>query len=164
MYQESSLDVFISASLQYPELSAVRYEANQETLILEAALQGTLEPSEQDAFCQLVTSAVRLFHRLRGSEPGRMSLDYRPYLEGVTLLRYQRDSRTISEEETELFVGLLRDRYPVQLYRDDTLTTVEESFKKQVKRNLIKKINQEKTRPNSFLSYREGGRLVVFNK
>lgn len=164
MYQDSGLDVFISASLNYPELSAVRYEADHEQLIFEAALQGELSPEKQVAFEQQVIAAVKLFHSFKGTEPRWISLEYRNYAPGLILLRYHRDSYTISEEETQLYIELLADAFKNQIYRDSTNMEIEESVKRKVKRNLIQKISREDAETNRFLSYREGGRVLVFNK
>ena len=164
MYQDSGLDVFISASLKYPELSAVRYEADQERLIFEAALQGEVSLEKQAEFEQQVVAAVKLFHSLKGTEPRWISLEYRHYAPGLILLRYHRDSYSVSEEETELFIELLADAFQDQIYRDSTNMEIEESVKRKVKRNLIQKISREDAETNRFLSYREGGRVLVFNK
>lgn len=164
MYQDSGLDVFISASLKYPELSAVRYEADQEQLIFEAALQGELSSEKQTAFEQRVISAVKLFHSFKGTEPRWISLEYRHYAPGLILLRYRRDSYTVSEEETQLYIELLADAFKNQVYRDSANMEIEESVKMKVKRNLIQKISREDAETNRFLSYREGGRVLVFNK
>lgn len=164
MYEDSGLDVFISASLKYPELSAVRYEADHQQLIFEVALQGELSPEKQAQFEQQVIDAVKLFHSIKGTEPRWISLECRHYAPGLILLRYHRDSYSISEEETELFIGLLADAFKDQIYRDSTNIEVEESVKRKVKRNLIQKINREDAETNRFLSYREGGRVLVFNK
>ena len=164
MYQDSGLDVFISASLKYPELSAVRYEADQERLIFEAALQGEVSLEKQAEFEQQVVAAVKLFHSIKGTEPRWISLDYRQYAPGLILLRYHRDSYSVSEEETELFIELLADAFLDQIFRDSTNMEIEESVKRKVKRNLIQKISREDAETNRFLSYREGGRVLVFNK
>ncbi|MGI6435686.1 MAG: hypothetical protein ACOX0F_10040 [Syntrophomonadaceae bacterium] len=164
MYQDSGLDVFISASLKYPELSAVRYEADQEQLIFEAALQGDLSPEKQASFEQQIIAAVKLFHSFKGTEPRWISLEFRNYAPGLILLRYHRDSHSICEEETELFIDLLAAAFKNQVYKDCATMEVEESVKRKVKRNLIQKISRENVETNRFLSYREGGRVLVFNK
>lgn len=165
MYQNSGLDVFISASLKYPELSAVRYEADQEQLIFEIALQGSLRPGEQSSFEKQTIAAVKLFHNIRGTEPRWISLEFRNYApSGLILLRYVRDSHSICEEETELFIGLLASVFKDRVYQDCAAVKVEESVKRKVKRDLMQKISKENVETNRFLSYREGGRVLVFNK
>ncbi len=164
MYQNSGLDVFISASLKYPELSAVKYEADQEQLIFEVALQGDVSQDEQDNFGQQLAAALRLFHSLKGTEPRWISLKFSNYAPGLILLRYHRDSYSICEEETGLFIELLAAFFRNKIYQDCTAMRVKESVKRKVKRDLIQKISKENMETNAFLSYREGERVLVFNK
>lgn len=47
MTNNTGLDIFISASLKYPELNTIKYQANRELIIFEIALKGKLQLSRK---------------------------------------------------------------------------------------------------------------------
>ena len=165
MQENAGLDIFISVLLRYPEFNAVKYNAAKGEIKIEVALQGEIEADKQEAFIAEAQKCVALFHKLSSLETGKIKATFKEYSQSdLTFLSYHRDVESLSEEEVELFAGLLQKSFNELIIRDSGKIIAEDGFKEQIKENLLYKINSEKTSTSNFLAYRDHGRVLVFNK
>ncbi|NLO22649.1 MAG: hypothetical protein GX119_11765 [Syntrophomonadaceae bacterium] len=165
MQDNAGLDIFISVLLRYPQFNAVKYDAAKGKIKIEVALQGEIEKDKQDGFITEAKKCVALYHKLSSLETGIIKIIFKEYSQSdLTFLSYHRDVQSLSEEEVELFAGLLQKSFHEFIIRDSGKIIAEDGFKEQVKENLLYKINRSKTSTNKFLAYRDHGRVLVFNK
>lgn len=165
MEENAGLDIFISVLLRYPEFNAVKYNAAKGEIKIEVALQGEIEADKKNGFIAEAKKCVALFHKLSRLETGIIRITFKEYSQSdLTFLSYHRDVESLSEEEVELFAGLLQESFNELIIRDSGKIIAEDGFKEQIKENLLYKINSEKTSTSNFLAYRDHGRVLVFNK
>lgn len=163
MTEEAGLDIFISVSLRYPELNAVKYEAEQDRIILEIAHKGSIIQCQQEHFVTKAKDCLSLFHKLSERKPVLVDFDFIEK-SNVTFIRFYRDVVSLSEEEINLFMNLLKDEFTDILHEESICIVTEESFKLQVKNNLLRKIQKDDMHTSNFFSCRDNGRVLVFNE
>ncbi|MDD3267737.1 MAG: hypothetical protein PHX14_00315 [Syntrophomonadaceae bacterium] len=162
MKNDCGLDIFISISLKYPELNAVKYQADQEKIFLELALKQDIDKRHKETFIRKLEDCLRIFHRLSSTWPSLMDLSFQEN-GGVSFLRVYRDINTLVEEEIELLLLMVREEFKDLLFQNDDRIILEDSVKKRLKKNLLSKINTGNLGATNFLAYRQEGRVLVFN-
>jgi hypothetical protein len=70
MTSGNGLDLFISISLTYPELNAVRYESQTDIIGLDIALQGEVDKPTQDRFITKVNQHMHFYYTCRINSHG----------------------------------------------------------------------------------------------
>ena len=112
MQDNAGLDLFISVLLRHPEFNAVKYNAAKGEIKIEVALQGEIEVDKQELFIAEAQKCVALFNKLSSLETGNIRITFKEYKKSdLTFLSYQRDVESLSEEEVELFAGLLQKSF-----------------------------------------------------
>ncbi len=165
MENNAGLDIFISVLLRYPEFNAVKYDAANGEIRIEVALQGEIKKESQDSFISETMKCVGLFHILSGIKTSIIKTRFEEYgKSNLTFLRYNRDVESLTEGEVEVFAGLLQKSFNEFIIRDSGKIITEDVLKNRIKKNLLYKINREKTSSSNFLAYRDHGRVLVFNK
>lgn len=162
MNSDWGLDIFISISLKYPELNAVKYQADQEIMFLELALNQNIDKAHKQAFIKKAEDCLLIFHRLSASSPSLLNLSFEEN-GGVNFLRVYRDIKTLEEQEIELLLFMVREEFKDLLFQADERIIVEDSVKKRLKKDLLNRINTGNVGATNFLAYRQEGRVLVFN-
>lgn len=160
MTNNTGLDIFISASLKYPELNAIKFQTDRELIIFEFAIKGRIAFQQKTLFEQKTKDCLNLFYKMKDKQAVSLDYEFREN-SGISLLRFYRDVKSLSEEEIELFVLLLREHFADLLLRDNNSIIAEDSLKRQLKKNLLSKAGNEKA--TDFFAYREEGRVFVYN-
>jgi hypothetical protein len=162
MNSGNGLDLFISISLTYPELNAVRYDADHNIISLEVAVQGEISAEEEKSFLHCINQSLDLYHR-RKILSAEVSKVYVRRLDEICLLHFERDMGTMSEGEMELVINLIQDNYPNRIIFDRGESITEEPFKHRVKQNLLRSISKNEDK-HHYLAFRKKGRVLVFQK
>lgn len=162
MNSANGLDLFISISLTYPELNAVRYDADHNIIGLEVAVQGEISADEERSFLHCIYRNLDLYHQYQIID-AKVTKVYLRRLKGLCLLHYERDMGTMSEEEMELVINLIQDSFPNRIIFDWGESITEEPFKHRVKQNLLRNISKNEDK-HYFLAFRKKGRVLVFQK
>ncbi|QGT99637.1 hypothetical protein SYNTR_1044 [Candidatus Syntrophocurvum alkaliphilum] len=163
MTNTNGLDMFISISVQFSEFSSIKYEADNNIIKLELALEGVLEEEGKQEFITNINKCLDCLHKLRNSNPQISKLTFED-LPGITLISFYRDAETLTEEELHLFTTMLKESFNSLIIREEENMLSLEYYKKEIKKSLLKKINKTNTPSNNFFAYREEGRVFVFNK
>ena len=163
MVNESGLDAMISVFIRYSELSAVKYDVKSDTIQIETALNDNINEEKRCKFIARCRQSMDLFYRMTRVEPVQFALKFIEN-SGITILRLYRDSKTLREQEMELFVQLLRQEFASLLIRDDNDIAALANQSIDVKATLLKKIKQSHDSYHSIFAYRDEGRVFVFNK
>jgi hypothetical protein len=163
MGHDEGLDALLSAFICNPELSSVKYDGKKDIIKIEAALNAAINEADRTEFLNRCSQSIRLLMKTRGVEPVYFQLGFQES-SGVTILRLYRDSLTLSEEEIELYVKLLRQSFYTLLISDDQDLGAGAFFNGELKRTLLKKIKQSQDDFQNIFAYRNEGRVYVFNK
>jgi len=163
MIDNSGLDIFIATSLKYPELNAVKYQADKDRIILEVALNGNIITQQRKRFIEKTVARLSILHKLSQKTPLLLELAFKE-VSGMTFLRFYRDIKSLTEEEIELFILFLREDFSDLLLGDKSTIITEDSFKRKVKKNLLQKIIKDNNDTTIFFANREEGRVFVYNK
>lgn len=161
MTNGSGLDIFLTISLKYPELNAVRYLVDKHQIILEVALQGNID-YQKKTFTEKMRKHLSLLHKLSNKEPVLLELGFKEVAE-ITFLRFCRDVSSLTEEEIELFLSLLMQDFSGMIIKDPENLTCKDTLNTKTKRNLLKKMTTDNS-VTDFFAYREQGKVFVFNK
>lgn len=163
MTSGNGLDLFISISLTYPELNAVRYESQTDIIGLDIALQGEVDKPTQDRFITKVNQHMHFYYHMQNKQPWRSLIEFKSLGE-ITLIRVERDIITMSEDEMDLLLQLIRDTFSADRIIGDIRESItEEPYKLRVKQNLLRRINKEEAK-HHFVAFREQGTVKVFQK
>lgn len=163
MTNNSGLDIFITISLKYPELNRVKYQVDKDQIILEVALKENVVNHKRNTFIEKIDAHLSLLHKLSHKKPILLELDFKE-VSGITFLRFYRDTKSLTEEEIELFFLLLMEDFSDLIIKDSESIVTGDFFKNKVKRNLLRKMVSESSSVTNFFAYREAGRVFVFNK
>lgn len=163
MVSESGLDAIISVFIRHSELSAVKYDVKSDTVKIETALNVNVNEEKRSRFMARCRQSMALFYRMTKMEPVQFALKFIEN-SGVTILRLYRDSKTLQEQEMELFVRLLKQEFASLLIRDDNDIASLANQSHDIKKHVLQKIMQSYDSYHSIFAYRDEGRVFVFNK
>jgi len=163
MGRESGLDAIISAFIRNPELSSVKYDVKKDIIKVEAALSNSISEETRTRFLNRCCQSLQILYRTTKLKPDYIQLSFVENA-GITILRLFRDSHTLSEEEVELFVQLLRQSFAALLIKDNNDIAAGAVLTGEIKKNLLNKIRQSNESYQNIFAYRDQGRVFVFNK
>lgn len=162
MAEKSGLEMSISIFVHYRELNSVKYDAKQGRFKIEVALKGIIEDKILAEFKDKMSATLNLYYNLSHVKPLLFDVEYTTQA-GITLISLYRDVKSLSEEEIELFVLMLRENFSSLLIIDETNVLVsEETYAREIKRNLLH--NHKTADSRNFFGYRDHGTMFVFNK
>ncbi|MGI6452019.1 MAG: hypothetical protein ACOX0E_00815 [Syntrophomonadaceae bacterium] len=162
MESNSGLDIFIAASVKYPELNAVKYQADKERISLELALKSIIDHKSFESFIFKLKEAQNLYYQLTANKPELLNIGYE-HNSGFTFICFERDVKTLTEGEIEIFAQIAKETFAELLLMDESVARAKDSEKSKIKKNLLRKINRNYNGSTNFFSYREEGRVFVFN-
>lgn len=160
---ETGLEIFLNVSVNFPEINIVKYDYNSDLLIIEVALGREIEQEQEEQFITRGRECIQLLHNLKETRPEIFSIKFKR-LAGLTFLRYYRDVKSLGESEISLLISLLRDEFYDCLLDDGKTALTFDSCKKQVKRDLLRQLNNYQNNTGYLFAYRDQGRLCMFNR
>lgn len=160
---QQGIDVLISAFVHYPELSAVKYEAQKDILKIEILLNAKLPDQVLDQFIDSVKQCLKLYFNLSHTSPRLTEIKYSRSSD-ITLLKIYRDAGSLSEKEMELYILLLREKFNNILVREQNSRMSEASCEKHIKRNMLQADKNGTLANATLFAYRDEGTMFVFNK
>jgi hypothetical protein len=142
----------------------VTFDPEGHVLRFTLLVRGRLSPEAFSGLRELVVDSVDAFGQLQGMQPRALSLD-RTTFRGVTAIEFTRDVETLSREEIAMLIGLLRDRFAEGLVVETDGGLVEEELivQEQLIDAALDDLRDARGLQN-LIAYREGGRVLVFNK
>ncbi len=162
MHERPGLESAMSAFIRYAELSSVKYDAKLDIIKVEIALNDGIQDEQKKGFLTRYTQCIRLYNNIVGVEPIYNNLKVIDNSD-ITILRLYRDGSTLTEEEIELFVGLVRQEFASFLIRDDNIMAAA-VLSGDEKSNLLSKIRKSNDSYRNIFAYRDKGKVFVFNK
>jgi hypothetical protein len=161
--QDRGIDVLISAFVHYSELSVVKYEGHRDILKIEVLLNAKVEDDILEKFIASVKQCLKLYFNLSHTQPGLVEINYSRSAD-ITLLKICRDAQSLSKNEIELLISLLREQFNSILVREQNSKISDASFERQIKRSILQAERNATTSKSTLFAYRDEGTMFVFNK
>ena len=159
---DSSLEILINVPLKHPEVNAVKFTADKKTIALQFALKGLPGGADLNEFNENIRKAGKIYHGIMGNSVIIMELAVNE-IEGVTFISLFRDEESISEEEIDIYIALLKEKYDHYLIKDRINIEKQDSYKRRLKNSLKHKLH-EAHNCSYFWAFRQGGKVFVLNR
>jgi len=156
--------LLVSILLRFPEVGSVTFDPERHAMRFTLLVRGRLSAKAYGDLRDLVTDSVTAFGLLQGAEPRLLQLE-RTTFRGVTAVEFARDVETLSREEIGMLISLLRDRFGDGLVVETDGGLLEEDLlvQEQLIDAALDDLRDARGQQN-LIAYREGGRVLVFNK
>lgn len=159
----SQAGLLVSILLRFPEVGSVKFDPQTHVLRFTLLLRGRMSDPAYSALRELVGDSVGALGALQGTEARTLGLD-RTTFGGVTAIEFARDVETLSRDEIAMLIALLRDRFSDSLVVEtDGLVEEEQLVQEQLIDAALDDLRDMRGQQN-LIAYREGGRVLVFNK
>ncbi|MGS0764674.1 hypothetical protein [Syntrophomonas curvata] len=158
---ETGLEIFLNVSVNFPEINIVKYEYNNDLLIIEVVLTREIDSTQKESFISKAQQHINALHTLNRSKPETLSIRFKS-VGGLTFLRLYRDAQTLGGKEINLFMTLLGEEF-YDCLLDEGNSTARPSFRRQVEKDLLKKLGASSNTDYLF-AYRDHGKLCMFNR
>lgn len=159
-----SAGLLVSILLRFPEVGSVTFDPHSHALCFTLLLKQRMVADGFRRLQVLVLESVAAFSFLQGIEPRLVDIN-RTSLQGLTAIEISRDVETLTREEISLLIGLMRARFSDGLVVESDSGLMEEDLI--VQEQLIDEALddlRETQQQHNLIAYREGGRVLVFNK
>ncbi|MGI5920273.1 MAG: hypothetical protein ACOX6I_00800 [Syntrophomonadaceae bacterium] len=164
MAEKSGLDISIAVFVHYRELNFLKYDAAAGKLKIEVALEGLPDKEKLDSFAENTRNSLLLYYKLSKVEAESVDITWHTQA-GITLITLSRDIHSLSEEEIDLFMSLVKASFSTMLIIDKTKdVTAEEKYTREIKRSLAHNRNLNSVSSKNFFGFRDRGTMFVFNK
>ncbi|HHY15527.1 MAG TPA: hypothetical protein GX521_05590 [Firmicutes bacterium] len=157
----SQVDLLVSLLVRYPEIGAVHYEPQEKALRFIYLVRDGEESSDLAFFPDIYKSHLSIFHKLKKTEPSVNSLKV-THNSQLAVLEIRRDLATLSIEELNLSIELLRDCCGAALVREGQADAAEDEWEHN---DLIEALLAAASLvgPERLTGFRQDGRVLVFS-
>ena len=157
-YLNYSTGLLVSILLRYPEVGTISCSQKQQALVLKFLVAKDCE--YEGLKCKL-TQALEMFHKIEGRKMKLLSIER--YQRDLDLLVITRDLGSITQNEVNLIVEIIKKELGKQLIIDESSLLEEEIvFQEEVINHMLAAIRSNGTEKN-ITALREDGRVLVFN-
>lgn len=159
-----SAGLLVSILLRFPEVGSVTYDPGDHSLTFTMLFRGKLSAPDFASLRELVVESVLTLAALQGTDTRVVDVE-RTSLKGVTALVILRDAETLTREEIAMLIALIRDRSGDAMVVEAEGGLVEEDLlmQEQLIDAALDDLRDARQQHN-LIAYREGGRVMVFNK
>lgn len=158
------VNLLISILVRYPEVGAIDYNPETQSLKLTFMLSGTPTDSEFGSAKRIICDSMAAYHLLEGYENTLADISM-SICEQVTMLKIVRDVKTLSKGEITLIITLLRDGFKNKLITDQNDSMLEEDLliQEELIEDMLENLKKDHA-GHKLIGIREDGRVLVFNK
>ncbi|RNC28989.1 MAG: hypothetical protein AWM53_00909 [Candidatus Dichloromethanomonas elyunquensis] len=157
-YLNYSTGLLVSILLRYPEIGTISCCKQQQTLILKFIM--SKESNFESLQAQLI-QALEIFHKIEGRKMKLCCIE--KYEQELDLLIITRDLQSITQNEINLIVGILKSELGKNLIMEDNnLLEDEILLQEEVISYMLTAIRSQGTE-KSITAVREDGKVLVFN-
>lgn len=159
-----SAGLLVSILLRFPEVGSVTYDPAHHALRFTMLFRGKLTAQGFAELRHLVTESVLALSMLQGAEARTIDVE-RTTFKGVTALGVLRDVESLTREEIAMLIALIRDRFGDGMVVEAEGGLIEEDLlvQEQLIDAALDDLRDARQHQN-LIAYREGGRVMVFNK
>ncbi|HEX3015399.1 MAG TPA: hypothetical protein VHQ46_03345 [Desulfobacteria bacterium] len=153
--------LLISILLRYPEIGTINVDQELQLLKLTFFLNKELTAAQQ--FVKPLSEAISLFNELEGRECRVCELCFRDN-EGFLALEVKRDIETVTYNELNLLIDILREDFSDSLLTDlgEDVSEDELLMQEEIIKHMLESLHDNPLDKN-MVALREEGRVLVFN-
>jgi hypothetical protein len=157
-----SVGLLISILVRFPEVGTINLDQNDQLLKFTFLLSEAEE--EFTNYHQCLSDSITLFNQLEGRTCRVCNLSFHED-EGIVTLELRRDVETVTQNEINLVIDLLRQQFGEALVTDQGEEIPEEELEMQdeIIKHMLENIKRSNVDKN-VIAVREDGRVLVFNK
>ncbi|MBE3571456.1 MAG: hypothetical protein IMW95_00655 [Moorella humiferrea] len=159
-----TIGLLISILVRYPEVATINYEPDEQLLRFTFMLSEPITGEKMEKFAEKFRKSLEVYNYLENREARIIDLKYTPY-DQLTSLEVQRDVATLSRDEIDLIIALVREGFNSTLVAENNDNIMEEEL--MIQEELIDRMLESVrgTVPERrLIAFREEGRVMVFNK
>ena len=157
-YFNYSTGLLVSILLRYPEVGTISCIQEQEALVLRFLVSNGYD---FDLVENKLIQALELFHKIEGRKMSLCEIEKNE--QEVGLLIIKRDFASMTQNEMNLIVGIIKSELGKQLIRDDAELSEDEAvFEEDAINHLLAALRSNGTE-KSMTAVREDGRVLIFN-
>lgn len=159
----NSVGLLISILVRYPEVGTIKFDPKLQTLSFTFLLRSVPNTGD-DGFAACLHESLEAYSVLEGLTMTTVSVVVSSD-DGISTLEVTRDVASLTQTELALIVELVLSRFQSQLIVDDNESLVEEDLLAQDE--LIQEMLadlQDGRMERNLIAFRDGGRVLVFNK
>jgi len=156
--------LLVSILLRFPEVGSVTFDPACHSLRFTLLINRRISAARYEKLRGLMLESLSALAFLQGFQPRLVDVT-RTSFRGVTAIEVARDAETLSREEIALLISLAREGFGEELVVDAEADLPEEDML--VQEQLIDEALdhlRDARQPYNLIAYREGGRVLVFNK
>ncbi|HHY38160.1 MAG TPA: hypothetical protein GX507_04445 [Clostridia bacterium] len=156
--------LLISMLVRYPELSRINYNPDAHTIRFSFLVDRFLPKKEFEEIYRSVRISIEAYHGLSGHNVQVFEMTVESF-DDVSVIYVTRDTHSLSQEEITLVVELLRGRLGDHLMADFGGSFAEEEIV--VQEELIQQMLndlEDSAYEKNLVAFRDGGKVLVFNK
>lgn len=161
----ASVGLLVSILVRYPEICTVSYMPDTRLLGFSFMVSRKVESDEFEAFRTRAVASISVYLDLLRFNESPVAEIESSDLGIVTQIKIVRDVVTLTGEEISLLIGLTLEAFSDDLVTDrqEALEEEEAIVQEEFIANLLADL-KETTQEKRLIGFREGGRVVVFNR
>lgn len=158
------VNLLISILVRYPEVGAIDYNPETQSLKLTFMLSGIPTNQEYTSVRQVIFDSIAAYHMLEDNHDTFSDISVST-CEHVAMLKIIRDVKTLSKGEIALIITLLRDTFKNRLITDQNDSMQEEDLlvQEELIEDMLESLKKSQA-VHKLIGIREDGRVLVFNK
>jgi len=157
-----SVGLLVSILVRYPEVGTINVDQDEQLLKFTFFLSKNI--SNPDSYFESLFDSLQLFNELEGRTSRVCSLGFHAE-EGVFALEVRRDIETVTQNELNLLIELLRQFFQDSLITDqaDEIPEEELLMQEEIIKHMLDNLKDRRL-DKSVVALREEGRVLVFNR
>ncbi len=163
-YQGSSVGLFVSILVRYPEVASVTYCRDSHSLRLTFLLRESLSEERSAAWRSLLEKSVRAYTALTGRTV--RLFDVQVKVKGtVTVIEMWRDVDSLTQGELSVVLSCAAETFGDRLVVDQVphIEMDELAAQEEIIEEMLEDLRESRHQP-SLIAFREEGRVLVYNQ
>ncbi|MDN5325762.1 MAG: hypothetical protein PWP41_458 [Moorella sp. (in: firmicutes)] len=159
-----SIGLLISILVRYPEVGTINYEPRDQVLRFTFMLAQPVAVEQVQEFEKKFRKSLEVYNYLEDREPQVINLHH-TWNDQLMSLEVQRDVATLSRDEINLIMTLVREEFGTSLVVENSDEVQEEEliFQEELIDHMLESVKGTASE-RQLIAFREEGRVMVFNK
>lgn len=159
-----SIGLLISILVRYPEVGTINYEPRDQVLRFTFMLAQPVAVEQVQEFEKMFRKSLEVYNYLEDREPRVINLHH-TWNDQLMSLEVQRDVATLSRDEINLIMALVREEFGTSLVVENNDEVQEEELilQEELIDHMLESVKGTASE-RQLIAFREEGRVMVFNK
>lgn len=160
----NSIGLLISILVRYPEVATIKFEPKLQTLSFTFLLRELPDAVARAELEAVLHDSLAAYRTLEQLDDAPLSLTLAADAD-TGLLEISHDAGSLTQGELSLIVGIINERFADELIVDDAESPLDDDFfaQDELIRAMLADLQDGQPERN-LIAFRDGGRVLVFNK